>query len=224
MLVPDYDSSDAAPISKVQALSYRDASRGQAWTPFCGEVTRENLHALPQYYIAGNAPPAGTDIKTYQVGNMFLCVSGFTSTPTVGELWVEYDVTLIAPDAASLSYDSGFTVATAPTAAAPLGTALPFTAISGNVLGSLDISWLSGTTFAFNQAWRGLVVFQTTGTVLTGLIASGATVSTQEGDVINSAATSEITSYFMNALPGDVVTVTSHATTVSAEYLTFAAA
>lgn len=221
MLIPDFDSTDNAPVTKSQALQYRSSARGAAWTKFTSDFKKEDLQALPQYYITGNAPPSGTDVKLYQVANMFLCVAGMAGAAVVGELWVEYDISLITPDNSSLSYDKSTGTVTSPSAAAPLGTAIGDT----GVLSALDYTWLTGTTLVINEAWRGNVNWLLTGTVLTGATITGGTVGDALiADVLNSAATSELLFKFINVVPGDVLTFTSNATSLTASVVYFSAA
>lgn len=98
MLVPDFDAEDPAPISKTQALSYKSSVRTQIWERITLEVKQEDLRALPQYYIRGGSLSGSYDIKTYDVGNLFVCFSGGDDNSVAGELWVEYEIELIAPN------------------------------------------------------------------------------------------------------------------------------
>jgi hypothetical protein len=226
MLVPDYDSSDTAPLSKVQALAYEDCARGQAWTEFCFEAHPENLRALPQYYVTGSAPPAGTDVKTYQVGNMFLCVAGFTATPTVGELWVEYDITLITPDLSLASYDSEELVSTTMTNVAPLVGMIPNQpAIAIPIANSLDYTINGvGTTLTVNQAFKGLILWQLTGTVVSTMsITTAGVIGAATALLINAAGTIGNISYLVNLVPGDVLTFASTGAVPTAAVIYFAA-
>jgi hypothetical protein len=98
MLVPDFDAEDPPPISKVQALSYKSSVRTQIWERIALEAKSEDLKALPQYYIRAGALLGSYDIKTYDVGNLFVCSAGAVGPALVGELWVEYEVELLAPN------------------------------------------------------------------------------------------------------------------------------
>lgn len=95
MLVPDFDAEDVAPISKIAALSYKSSVRSQVWERVSTSFFKEDLTALPQYFVR-TTQVANTDIKTYDVGNMFICSSG-SSEGKGGEIWVEYEVELISP-------------------------------------------------------------------------------------------------------------------------------
>jgi hypothetical protein len=210
MLIPDYDSSDPAPVSKIQALTYQDSARGQAWTPFCFDASKENLKALPQYNVVSGQPPPGTDIKFYQVGNMFLCVSGFSGSLVVGELWVEYDITLMAPDTGSPPVSAIITATGGSTAAGPIGTTY-------TVVGSLDITVLSSSTFTFNQVYQGLISWEVGGTVITGMAitSSGISKAAVNTLLINATATAGFSGLAVNAVPGDIITIATTATTIT---------
>jgi hypothetical protein len=219
MLIPDFDSSDAAPTTKVQALAYKKSARGQAWTEFSADLSGENLHAYPQYFVAQGVPPAGTDVKLYQVGNMFLCVSGFTATPTVGELWVEYDITLITPDSSLQAPSENISATVGTTSAAPLGTAPVLTGPIDVTIGGV------GTTITFNQAFQGMIVLFQSGTVITAgaiTLSSGNYNTIAGGSIINAAATILNNVIKLNAVPGDILTITSTATTITACSVFFA--
>jgi hypothetical protein len=143
MLVPDYNAADPAPANKAVALAYEDSARGEAWTKFSSTMARENLNALPQYNIRVGPLPANLDIKTYDVGNMWLCLSGEAGNAVIGELWVEYEVELIAPSLGSSTYAvpgqaQALISSVAPTTAAiygtPASTGSTLVTVAGNVL------------------------------------------------------------------------------------------
>jgi hypothetical protein len=58
----------------------------------------EDLHKAKTNYVRPGPQPANTDIKTYDVGNLFVVSQGVTtSLATCGELYVEYDIILKTP-------------------------------------------------------------------------------------------------------------------------------
>ncbi len=96
LLTLDYDPTDLSPISKTQALSYKSAVRTAPWQEACLTCSSEDLHKRSSYFVRG-APVVTTDLHLYDVGNLYMCVSGQASTASIGELYVEYDVTLMTP-------------------------------------------------------------------------------------------------------------------------------
>jgi len=99
MLIPDYDAADAAPTSEFTASSYEDCREDVIWKDqlcvldpkaMCGLVDRHNTRF--------GALNANLDIKTYDVGNLYVAVVGTGSAPAnIGKLWVEYDVEFFKP-------------------------------------------------------------------------------------------------------------------------------
>lgn len=94
----DYDAADATPISKrymedsdphVDAMPYQSMSL---------KVDTRRANSSPDgKFIRVGGIPGGTDIKTYDVGKLFVGTSGnFTNTP-IGELHVRYRVRLLNP-------------------------------------------------------------------------------------------------------------------------------
>lgn len=94
----DYDASDPAPISKQQAMAYRSSVRSAPWAPCQHASIGEDLKKGKSNFVRPGAQPANTDIKTYDIGNLYVISQGVTTASAVlGELWVEYDVLLMTP-------------------------------------------------------------------------------------------------------------------------------
>lgn len=97
MIVPDFDSSDQIPTTKQQALQYQSAIRSNVWEKISLFIRDKDLHAEEQYYIRSTTVP-NTDIKTYDVAQLFTAMVGPAATlGPIGELWVDYEVELISP-------------------------------------------------------------------------------------------------------------------------------
>ncbi len=97
MFAVDYDASDAPPTSKTQLLQNEDKERKAPWQEFDMECTSQNLMHTDGLFIRPGMKPGGTDIKTYDVGNLLVATQGMSGTSAVGELWVDYDVELLTP-------------------------------------------------------------------------------------------------------------------------------
>jgi hypothetical protein len=93
----DYDAAEAAPLSKLIAMSYQNSVRGVPWEEFAHTSTAANLTKRPQYYVRTGALAANLDIKSYDVGNLFVCTGGNVGTTGRGELYFEYDIDLFTP-------------------------------------------------------------------------------------------------------------------------------
>jgi len=96
LMAIDYDANDAAPTTKSEIMAYHNAVRCPVWSQTDYVSDKPDLNKLPQHYIRSTTV-SGTDLKTYDVGNLFVCTSGCADTSAMGELYVIYDVELITP-------------------------------------------------------------------------------------------------------------------------------
>lgn len=99
IMVTNYDASESAFTSTQQAENYRGATVGQPWISFCHDLTKASMNDYNRHYNRAGAQVAGTDIKTYDVGNFSLLLSGVSiaAGQLLGELYVEYTVDLFDP-------------------------------------------------------------------------------------------------------------------------------
>jgi len=101
MLAVDFDAADSAPSSKQQLMSYHNAVRSGAWEECCYRSDGPDLKKFGvQRYCRSSPPGPNLDIKTYDVGNLFLATKGESDTSVIGELYVDYDVELMTPQIA----------------------------------------------------------------------------------------------------------------------------
>jgi len=191
-LAIDFDASDDAPPSKIQLMSYHNAKRISPWSATTYVATHQDLSkfAISRYTRASTQPP-NTDIKTYDVGNFFIAVSGVdgASLPEVGELYVEYTVELYTPQIPSGSIqpelfvgtigNNGFTL---PLQGQPFGPNPKATNFNGTGFLSFDAGG-----FNFNEPGRYLVVWSldilSSQVVKAGIDSSDGVTITQVGDV-----------------------------------------
>ncbi len=111
ILAPDYDAADAAPSDKKQAMTYQDHIEGPPWVELDLISTKSNLHKAKTNYVRSGPQPAGTDIKTYDIGNLYVISQGTTASTTLGQLFVEYDVTFLTPQTGGTALPLGGTIA-----------------------------------------------------------------------------------------------------------------
>jgi len=99
MLAVDYDAADLAPNSKVVINSYESSASSSVWDECTQISTLSNLLKFGvQRYVRTGAVPANTDIKTYDVGKLYVATSNTPATATtLGELYVSYEVELLTP-------------------------------------------------------------------------------------------------------------------------------
>jgi len=96
MMAIDFDANDGAPTTKSGIMAYHNAVRCPVWSQTDYVADKPDLNKLLQHYVRSTTV-SGTDLKTYDVGNLFVCVSGCADTTALGELYVMYDVELITP-------------------------------------------------------------------------------------------------------------------------------
>lgn len=97
ILAPDYDAADGIPVSEQIASSYIDTAEDVSWKDICCTLRSEGMHALgPKKFIRTTNLGAGLDVKTYDVGSLFVATVDGVAGPA-GNLWAEYDITLSNP-------------------------------------------------------------------------------------------------------------------------------
>jgi len=97
LLAMDYDAADPAPPSKTDFMQTHGAVRGSPWDYTVLSCDKPDLNKLPQHFTRKSVWAGVGDIKTYDVGNLFIATLGQTSTANIGELYVTYDVELRTP-------------------------------------------------------------------------------------------------------------------------------
>ena len=212
MMYIAFDASDGGPTDKIEAFSHQGAVKGPTWAPnIVLDASRANLEKFGTQRFIRSALKAGTDIKTYDVGNLWLCTSGQADTSAMGELYVTYELELMTPqmhtsdpsDTAS-SVTSGGTV----TPAAPFGSVPVVNSISENV--SVEPTPAAGSKFTFYDIGDYLmeVVMAGTGAVV-GPVGFdnpyGMTVTTKVAQQAIATGASSLGSYLVHATTSPAV-------------------
>nr|UJQ92677.1 MAG: hypothetical protein [Narnaviridae sp.] len=86
----DFDSLDSAPTSAIQMTQYTRCTDGSPWRIFEMSVPPSNLELYTRSGI-----PAGSDLKTYDMGRLFVAAEGCADGSAHGYLEVEYDIELL---------------------------------------------------------------------------------------------------------------------------------
>jgi len=179
MLIPDYDAADSAPVSEQIASAYEDVSEDIPWKDIKCTLRPAAMHPDgPKKYIRLSGLASNLDIKTYDVGTMFVGTTDGTAVPW-GKLWVEYDITLYTPQLPS----SGSSISSfqSYTSAAPT-TANPFGVTPTLVPGSAALFTIAGSVLTFVAPGSFFVVYLVLGTTVTNaantvISASGSFIS-----------------------------------------------
>lgn len=97
MLV-DYDPYDAFPANKTAFMNSHRATRSNVWMSGKLVCDPADLKKIPKRYCLDVPPEAGRDIRLYNVGNLFIALSGAIINTTFGELYVDYEIVLQTPN------------------------------------------------------------------------------------------------------------------------------
>jgi len=96
IISPDYDASDPTPTTEVQISDNYDTVEDSCWRDIEVNLTPSAMHPIgPRKYVRPCA--VAGDIKTFDVGVLFVAVNNETGTSAVGKLWVEYDFEFFVP-------------------------------------------------------------------------------------------------------------------------------
>lgn len=97
--VLDYNVQDDEPDDAIELMTYEGAKKSPVWLMMDYPVEVKLLNQSKAYYTikgVNNLPPQ-SDPKSYYPGRIYVATAG-TETGTVGELYVDYEVELIAPE------------------------------------------------------------------------------------------------------------------------------
>lgn len=221
------DAADPTPVNKQEMLEYGIKGKSAVWQEF--DMPVPMVEALgSRRYIRSGTLAANLDIKTYDMGVLFVATSGIVATSAnIGELYVQYEVELITPVVQSLVAAQARSI-----------TIQALTGISETVLygstptttgGLAVVPSTTDATLTFNRVGNYLVVATITGTGLfTSYVptftVSGCTATAVSG-VSNAAANAGTVAvvYFTVTVSNRgatcLVDVTASSTTVTANVM-----
>jgi len=98
ILAFDYDASDSPPSTKQQTEDIQEHVDGLPFEYLCLRLQPDMLHEKKngKYNRAGPLP-GGSDIKSFDGGNLYVSTSGLTGTGIIGELHVKYRFRMLEP-------------------------------------------------------------------------------------------------------------------------------
>jgi hypothetical protein len=97
LMAIDYDAADPAPISKPELMSNPTMVRSNIWKNNAMLFKPRDANKIGSEKFVRVGMVAGGDIKTYDVGNLYLATSGSSLNGICGELYVSYTVELQTP-------------------------------------------------------------------------------------------------------------------------------
>jgi len=97
MIVPDYDAENSPPSSEQIASSYEDVAEDSPWKDITCVLKPNAMDTVgPRHFVRTGAVPSGTDVKLYDVANVFFASVGGSSA-AIGKIYAEYDITFHTP-------------------------------------------------------------------------------------------------------------------------------
>jgi len=153
----NYNAGDNAPVSKQQVFSVSPNAEQAVWAELILQVP-----VIPETLYTREYLVPGSDIKTFDMGQLLVATDLGANTSTIGELYVEYEVVLTKPHPQFVSTTEVYNLTT--TTAANLWPSTGGTVYLPN--GMVSSSTVANS-FTFSLSGRYLIVWQVTGTVVT---------------------------------------------------------
>lgn len=213
-IVPDYDAADAAPATEQIASSFEDVVEDAPWKDLECRLNPQAMYSMgPKKFIRTGALAANLDIKTYDVGQLFVCSTDGAAV-NWGKLWVEYDVEFFVP--ASPSSGIVFAASQHETSVDPTSSSLLPTPVV--LPGSSVLASVAGNVLTFLSAGRFLVTQYLAATSVTAVsvtaAAGGALIATYGSpNSLNHAGqgggTEAIYVLMMDAVIGSTLTISN---------------
>jgi len=97
LLSPEYDALDSPPTSEVFQAMMEGSKEDVPWRDQLISFSVPDMFPLGPRKFIRTGVVSGSDLKTYDVGQLFVGRAGCTDTNTIGKLWVEYDIELYVP-------------------------------------------------------------------------------------------------------------------------------
>lgn len=211
----DFDPADADPTSRVQSNQYATSSSCAPWVGMRLVVPPALLQRKGQLYTRMGVE-VNTDIKTYDIGNLFLVSEKEASTSTFGEVYIDFEVEFSEPQINDGLITNGRAIGTSGfTPAVPIGTGIPTK--SGDLFDMGICRYVPGTNsdFIFDKDWTGAIYSKLVGGTVTGLV--GSLVGLGDHAIINEthSATEATLLDRINARIGDVYRLIGAAASVT---------
>jgi len=181
-LVWNYNAADLVPSTKLGALSIHPAEESNVWESFALDIPTTG-----GVYYTRDGLPVSIDLKTTDMGSLYVVTDLCSGSSTIGELYAEYEFEFMNPHASIPPFSELWTVSASITDCFPAGTPL----VGADLLGDSTVA----NCFRINATGRYLFNFTLVGTG-TPLVSAAAcqdsgTISTitSLASVTNSGAT-----------------------------------
>jgi hypothetical protein len=97
LLIPEYDPSDRPPETEAQASAYSGCVEDVPWRNQMLNFKKVNMFPMGPRKFLRDQKVGGADLKTYDVGALYLGTVEEASAAAIGKLWVHYDVEFFIP-------------------------------------------------------------------------------------------------------------------------------
>lgn len=191
IISPDYDASDAAPISEAVMTTFEDTVEDAPWKDMVcflrppsmkGGMTRKFIRSLP---LAPNQ-----DIKTYDVGKVFLATVGGPplKEESWSKVWISYDIEFFVPSlhSSGSALAGGKFLCSNPTNLDPIASAIPLGTTSGVKVDNGVMSFPLGGDYQINlnstRFGGGITGIAPEGLTGPGALHNGLTFVSDDGD------------------------------------------
>lgn len=200
----DYNAVDSPPTNKVAMMGSKGAVKTVPWLDaHCIFDPKQMDHDL----FIRQGTVSTTDLKTYDAANFWVATTNTASSGTIGDLWIEYDITLKNPSETAgvgAAFVSGGTVNNGALWGTYGSQTLP--------KGVLPGTW-SANTFTFNQTGTFTFICSGSGT-LSAIATNSGTVSV--GDVfLTTSGTAFILVIHVKAVNGQTLITSGPVGTVT---------
>lgn len=146
IMATEYNAANPAFTSKAQMENHEFCTSSIPSQSFVHAIEcKPSLTTISTQYVRSTAPPAGVDIRMYDLGNFQIATVGMQNANIIGELWVSFEIELIKPvlfEALGAGiYEDHYRLGSTATTSAYFGTAPALqtgsnfgTTVSGSVL------------------------------------------------------------------------------------------
>jgi len=101
LLSPDYDATDSTPTTEQQASDNQDTVTDSCWQRVTLDMNPESLMGGVSRKFTRNSAIAG-DLKTFDLGKLYVITNNASGTPSFGKLFLEYDFEFFVPKSSPL--------------------------------------------------------------------------------------------------------------------------
>jgi hypothetical protein len=153
-LVFNYDAADSPPNTKLGALSVNPAVEVSIWQPCVLNVRTTN-----QILYTRNTLISNTDIKTYDMGQLYIVTDLCANGNTIGEFYVDYEIELFEPHAQIPPTVEIYSTSATKTGAFPVGCVT----VGSNIVADTSFA----NTLQIGASGRYMIYYTMVGTGLT---------------------------------------------------------